>query len=210
MVPVVEYVLSTVMILTSLMILRCRDIVRASRIYIAQTLALIGVFLCTAIRYPWFYAWAGSAAITKAFLAPYLITWAARRTRVYESEDPYLGDSASLIVALILVAISFGAMEAARIADPVFMGVSLSLAMIGMLVIVSRRNILKQIFGFLYFENGSHLALAVLAPEIPETVDVGIATDAIVLILVLCIIARHIYRELGSLNADLLTVLKYS
>lgn len=45
--------------------------------------------------------------------------------------------------------------------------------MIGLLCIVTQRNILKQVFGYCLMENGAHLTLALLAPRAPELVEIG-------------------------------------
>lgn len=59
------------------------------------------------------------------------------------------------------------------------LAVSLGHFMLGLLCIVTQRNILKQVFGYCLMENGSHLTLALLANRAPELVEIGIATDAI-------------------------------
>lgn len=49
------------------------------------------------------------------------------------------------------------------------LAVALGHFLLGLLCIVSQRNILRQIFGYCLMENGSHLVLALLAWRAPET-----------------------------------------
>lgn len=57
-------------------------------------------------------------------------------------------------------------------------------------------------------ENGSHVTLALLAPQAPELVEVGIATDAIFAVVIMAVVALRIYRKTQSLDADELMELK--
>ena len=79
---------------------------------------------------------------------------------------------------------------------------------IGLTCIVTQRNIVKQIFGYCLMENGSHVTLALLAPEAPELVEVGIATDAFFAVIIMAVVAVRIYRTAHTLDADDLMELK--
>lgn len=87
------------------------------------------------------------------------------------------------------------------------LAVALGHFLLGLLCIVSQRNILRQIFGYCLMENGSHLVLA-LARRAPELVEIGIATDAIFAVIVMVLLARKIWRTHGTLDVNNLTALK--
>lgn len=70
------------------------------------------------------------------------------------------------------------------------LAVALGHFLLGLLCIVSQRNILQQIFGYCLMENGSHLVLALLAWRAPELVEIAIATDAIFAVIVMVLLAR--------------------
>ncbi|MDM8919655.1 hydrogenase 4 membrane subunit, partial [Escherichia coli] len=89
-----------------------------------------------------------------------------------------------------------------------FVAVALGHFLLGLLCIVSQRNILRQIFGYCLMENGSHLVLALLAWRAPELVEIGIATDAIFAVIVMVLLARKIWRTHGTLDVNNLTALK--
>ncbi len=203
--------LSSIMPITALLISEERSIVKAAYIYSAQTLLLVGVFIALGFKYYWFFIWACTASITKVFLAPYIIVWASRKTGVTETEKPVISrvPSVAIMTAMIISGYAI-ASTYVRMPDSIPLGVSIALTLLGLYLISTRRNLLKQIFGFLHFENGSHLTLAVLAPSIPETIDVGIATDAIILVLILAILAKRIHESLRTMNVSSLTMLKHS
>ncbi len=209
---IVVCTLASIMPVTALLISEEKSIVKAAYTYSAQTLLLVGVFIALGLKYYWFLIWACTASVTKVFLAPYIIVWAARKTgRLEEIEKPILPRVAS--VALMVVIVIAGYVIASTyvgMPDTIPLGVSVALTLLGLFLITTRRNLLKQIFGFLYFENGAHLTLAVLAPSIPETIDAGIATDAIVLVLILAVLAIEIHKSLKTLDVSSLTMLKHS
>jgi hydrogenase-4 component E len=86
--------------------------------------------------------------------------------------------------------------------------VSLSHFLLGLVCIVSQRNIVKQVFGYCLMENGSHLTLALLANKAPELVEIGIATDAIFAVIIMVVLVNKIYRTFHSLDAKQLMSLK--
>lgn len=88
------------------------------------------------------------------------------------------------------------------------LSVSLSHFLLGLVCIVSQRNIVKQVFGYCLMENGSHLTLALLANKAPELVEIGIATDAIFAVIIMVVLVNKIYRTFHSLDAKQLMSLK--
>lgn len=80
------------------------------------------------------------------------------------------------------------------------LSVSLSHFLLGLVCIVSQRNIVKQVFGYCLMENGSHLTLALLANKAPELVEIGIATDAI--------FARHHNGGVGKQNLPYIPLIR--
>ncbi len=207
-------VFSMLMILTATLITEETDLRRAVYIYIVQTLLLASSFVVIGVTYNWLILWAISAIVTKATICPYFILKAISRTKYIESEKPLIPSSISYLSIAILIVLS---LELSRrfsgvqtILGAVPLAVSLTLTMIGLLTIVTRRNIIKHILGLLHFENGAHLNLAVLAFQVPETVEMGIITDAVVLVFILAFLATKIYKQTGSHDVSVLTTLKYS
>ncbi len=88
------------------------------------------------------------------------------------------------------------------------LALALGHSLLGLLCIVSQRNILRQIFGYCLMENGSHLVLALLAWRAHVNWwKIGIATDAIFAVIVTALLARKIWRTHGTLDVNL-TALK--
>ena len=85
---------------------------------------------------------------------------------------------------------------------------SLAHFFVGLTCIVIQRSIFKQIFGYCLMENGSHVTLALLAPQAPELVEIGVATDAIFAVIILAVLVWRMARYAHTLDAGDLCELK--
>lgn len=83
-----------------------------------------------------------------------------------------------------------------------------AMALIGLLVCVTGRDVLDQVLGFLLFENGI-FALALLATYgLPGLVEAGVFLDVLVIVLIVEGIAVQIRREHDSIDVDRLQELR--
>ncbi|SKA17403.1 hydrogenase 4 membrane subunit [Consotaella salsifontis] len=207
--------LSGFLIVTALLVALAPRPVQAARFYALQSLVLVALFVSIAMTTgsTELYLWSASAFVTKVVLVPVIMTKMFRRL-----EDPELGSGAvmpaalsivgaALIVILCYAVISRVTLPAALPLKPA-LAISLAHFFLGLGCIVGQRNILKQVFGYCLMENGSHLTLAILAPNAPELVEVGIATDAVFAVVIMAVLGMRISKTLGSLDARKLTTLK--
>ncbi|MFO7172450.1 MAG: hydrogenase 4 membrane subunit [Bacillota bacterium] len=206
--------LAVLLILTSVLVVETRKLRTAAYMYALQSLVLVGIFLSLAyfMEAEPLYVWSVTALVTKAFLVPYLILRTLRAVGHREEEGAALPVPLSVMAAVALVAVSFLVVEplqARALLDlKVALAVSIAHFLLGVLCILSRRNALKQILGYCLMENGSHLTLAIMAYNAPETVEIGIMTDAIFAVVIMAVLARRLHKAFGSLDTDRLTLLK--
>ena len=154
--------------------------------------------------------WSASAFITKVLLVPLIMTYAARNIPQNIPEKALFGPAMMALLAALIVLLCAFVVQPVKL--PMATGLKPAVALrhflLGLLCIVSQRNILRQIFGYCLMENGSHLVLALLAWRAPELVEIGIATDAIFAVIVMVLLARKIWRTHGTLDVNNLTALK--
>lgn len=206
--------LAGLLIITSLLVTAVRSTRRAAWLYALQSLVLVSIFIALAAHFEAheLYDWAASAFITKVVLVPVLILRTLSGLGDKEDLPGVLRPAWLVLIAAAIVGLSFYAVSSVKIAvladlKPA-LGVSLGHFMLGLLCIVSQRNILKQIFGFCLMENGAHLTLALLAWRAPALVEIGIATDAVFAVVIMVVLVRRIHRALGTLDVRQLTTLK--
>ncbi|MCS3915524.1 hydrogenase-4 component E [Caldanaerobacter subterraneus subsp. tengcongensis MB4] len=206
-------VLSVLLILTSMLVVETRKLRMAAYMYRFQSLVLVTIFLSIAVfmEAKPLYIWSITALITKTFLVPYLILKVIERVKEQE-EGVAIDRKLTIILAVGILALSFAVVEPfhmqAVLKLRVALAVSIAHFMLGLLCILARKNALKQILGYCLMENGSHLTLAIMAYNAPETVEIGILTDAVFAVLIMTIIARRLFKDFGTLDTDKLTLLK--
>ncbi|MBF9001430.1 MULTISPECIES: hydrogenase 4 membrane subunit [Vibrio] len=206
--------LAGLLVVTSFLVVIARKAQTAAWLYALQSLVLVGLFVAIAHRYDAheLYSWSVTAFISKVILVPAILFIQLGKMRDAKAEQPLIRP---VWIALIVAVISIACLY---VIEPVqlplvaslkpILGVSLAHFFIGLLCIISQRNILKQIFGYCLMENGSSLMLALVAHSAPHLVEIGITVDALFAVIVMVILARLIYAKLRTLDVKQLTVLK--
>ncbi|MEC5344526.1 hydrogenase 4 membrane subunit [Brenneria populi] len=206
--------LAGLLIITSLLVICARRPTLSACLYALQSLVLVLIFFSLAelLQARQLYLWSLSAFVTKVILVPVIMYRAFRKLDDQQADGGVVGPAVIILLAALIVLLCYFVVE--PVALPLVgalkpaLAVSLGHFMIGLLCIVTQRNILKQVFGYCLMENGAHLTLALLAYRAPELVEIGIATDAIFAVLVMALMARKIHRTLHTLDAQQLTALK--
>lgn len=206
--------LAGLLIVTSLLVIEAKKPTSSALHYSLQSFVLVLIFVALAQtkHAHELNAWAITAFITKVVLVPVIMYKALGSLKDPAADRGAISPALTVIVSAVIVVLSYvvvGHVELPAVTDlKPALGVSLGHFFLGLLCIVTQRNILKQIFGYCLMENGSHLTLALLANTAPEIVEFGIATDAIFSVIIMVVIARKIHRTLHTLDVRQLTALK--
>ena len=207
--------LSGLLIITALMVILSKKAIHSAVYYAAQSFVIVVLFIFLGAQTGSgeLYLWSFTAFITKVLLVPFIMYTMFRRL-----DDGELGSGqvmpaafsaigAALIVILCYAVVSGVTLPSAENLKPA-LAISLAHFFLGLFCIVAQRNILKQVFGYCLMENGSHLTLAILAPNAPELVEIGIATDAVFAVAIMAVLGTRIFGKFNSLDAGKLTTLK--
>ncbi|WP_232471957.1 hydrogenase 4 membrane subunit [Vibrio gazogenes] len=206
--------LAGLLVITSYFVVIARQVRTASWLYAGQSLVLVLLFVVIADHYDAsdLYLWSITAFISKVVLLPTILYIQLGKMRDAEAEKvmfhPALIAVFVAVISLVcLYIIQPVALPMVETLKPV-LAVSLAHFFIGLLCIITQRNILKQLFGYCLMENGSSLMLALVAHRAPHLLEIGITIDAIFAVIVMVILARLIFRRLNTLDVKQLTVLK--
>lgn len=167
--------LAGLMMLTSLFVISVKGFRLACVFYAFQSLVLVSIFLTLAqlFQAEELLMWSGSAFITKVLLVPLIMIWAVRKITVNRSGKALFSPVIMALLAALIVLLC--AFVIRPVTLPMAIGLKPALAvalghfLLGLLCIISQRNILRQVFGYCLMENGSHLVLALLAPACTGT-----------------------------------------
>lgn len=206
--------LSGLLVVTSFLVVISRRLVPSITVYAIQSVVLVSLFCAIAYKYGAhsLYSWSVTAFITKVILVPGILFYFLRDMNDEEADKATVHP---LVIALLVGAVSVASLHVVQpvalplVADlkPV-LAVSLAHFFIGILCIVTNRNILKQIFGYCLMENGASLMLALLAHTAPHLLEIGITIDALFSVIIMVVLSRLVFKNIQTLDSSKLNVLK--
>ncbi len=152
------------------------------------------------------------ALAVKAVVIPLLLSRAIREANVRREVEPFISLHLSVLVAAALVGFSFWLAIVLVLPRPapstLLVPVAFATLLVGFLVLVSRRQAVTQVVGYLMLENGVFIFGQTLVDEIPFAVELGILLDLLVGVFVMGIAIYHISREFDHIDTELLSALK--
>ncbi len=156
-----------------------------------------------------------SAALTfalKVFLIPYLLHRVIRRLNVRWDVEPLINVPTTMLIGIVLVIFAFNlAQPIAQLSSSVAsgtLGIALAIVLLSFLMMITRSKAVPQVIGFLSMENGLFLAATAATYGMPMIVELGIALDVLIGILILGVFMFQIREQFDSLDIRHLEKLK--
>ena len=157
----------------------------------------------------------GSAALTlllKVMLLPWLLHRLIRRLDVKWDVEGLINLPTTMLIGIVLVVFAFNlAYPIAQLASTVTrstLGIALACVMLAFLMMITRRKAIPQVIGFLAMENGLFFAATSATYGMPMVVELGIALDVLVGVLILGVFFFQIREQFDSLDLKHLEKLK--
>jgi hydrogenase-4 component E len=164
------------------------------------------------------YWWVGLTVVTKVVIIPRLLFWHIKKTNYIEVKPLVSFVVSFIILAIALVAfyqfihtyVNFVAPTASAATEPARSALALAFTIfvLGLYVLVVHRDAVKIIIGLHLIENGVHLALVTLVPQLPVTTVLGIVSNVVLAAVVLLLLTEAIYKMFGSSDTLTLSSLK--
>jgi hydrogenase-4 component E len=156
-----------------------------------------------------------SAAMTivlKVVLIPLLLHRAIRKLNVRWDVEPLINVPTTMLIGIVLVIFAFNlAQPISRLSSSVAsgtLGIALASVLLSFLMMITRSKAVPQVIGFLSMENGLFLAATAATYGMPMVVELGIALDVLVGILILGVFMFQIREQFDSLDIRHLEKLK--
>ena len=156
-----------------------------------------------------------SAALTlvlKVIALPYIMHRLIRRLGAYWESEAVLNAPTTMLTGLLLVIFSFSLAapisELAHTVTRSTLGIALAVVMLSFLMMITRRKALSQVLGFLAMENGLFFAATSATYGMPMVVELGVALDVLVGVLILGIFFFQIREQFDSLDLHHMESLK--
>lgn len=148
----------------------------------------------------------------KGVMIPSLLRKQALRSGTPLEAEPYLGVPAGMLVCGALVVIAFSQTRALFGSGVSILAsclpVSVATTLIGLFLMVSRKQALMQVVGLVILENAIFLAAVSLTYGMPLVVEMGVLLDLLVGVALLGLFVTRIEETHGSSDTTRLTSLK--
>ncbi|MBK7591404.1 MAG: formate hydrogenlyase [Betaproteobacteria bacterium] len=149
--------------------------------------------------------WSAGVTLTlKVFLLPFLLYRLIRRLDVKWDVEPLINIPTTMLVGIVLVVFAFNlAAPISNLSSTVTrstLGIAIASVMLSFLMMITRRKAIPQVIGFLAMENGLFFAATSATYGMPMVVELGIALDVLVGMLILGVFFFQIREQFDSLD----------
>ena len=208
--------LAAILLLLAFAMLSQRRVLSLIDLFAAQGLALAASTAIVA----WgtgqcdLYASAVLTLILKVVSLPWILYRLIRRLDVRWDVEGLINIPTTMLVGIVLVVFSFNlAFPISQFASTVTrstLGIAIACVMLSFLMMITRRKAIPQVIGFLSMENGLFFAATSATYGMPMVVELGIALDVLVGMLILGVFFFQIREQFDSLDLKHLEKLKES
>lgn len=200
--------LSMTLVITSVAAIETRRLRVSAAAYVLQALILVALLTSFAALNPALYWWAGTALLTKAVLTPLLLFRAIPRESDLELK-PLIGFGPSVVIAALLTvgfyrlthgstALLLPGTAAQQELLRTNLAVAATVFALGLYATLTRRDAIKTVIGLCLLENGVHLGLVSMAPDLPETALFGVATEVVITVFLLLYVIAGVRQAFGT------------
>ena len=152
---------------------------------------------------PHLYVTAAIALIFKAIIIPGGLRRIVKKLGIHREIETVVGIGLTMLAGIALVALAMVVMlRATAGADPLAredLAFALSIVLLGLLMMVSRRNAVSQVVGFMSLENGLVLA-ATGAKGMPLVVEISVAFSVLIAFIVIGIFLFRIRERFDTVD----------
>lgn len=147
---------------------------------------------------------AGMTLLLKVMLLPWLLHRLIRQLDVKWDVEGLINIPTTMLIGIILVVFSFNLAlpiaELAKTETRATLGIAMASLMLSFLMMITRRKAIPQVVGFLSMENGLFFAATSATYGMPMVVELGIALDVLVGMIILGVFFFQIREQFDSLD----------
>ena len=202
------------LLLIAFAMLSQRRILTLIHLFALQGVALVGSTVTVAYATGQTHLY-GSAAITfvlKVVVLPYILHRLIRRLNVKWDIETLINIPTMMLVGIALVIFAFNlALPISEFSQSIArgtLGIALACVLLSFLMMITRSKAVPQVIGFLSMENGLFFAATSATYGMPMVVELGIALDVLVGMVILGVFMFQIREQFDSLDIHHLEKLK--
>ncbi|MBL8424732.1 MAG: formate hydrogenlyase [Candidatus Accumulibacter phosphatis] len=206
--------LASILLMLAFAMISQRRILSLIHLFTAQGAVLVAATAVVgyATQQPHLYLSAGITLVLKVILIPLLLHRVIARLDVRWDVETLINIPTTMIIGIALVIFAFDlALPISKLSVSVAratLGIALACVLLSFLMMITRSKAVPQVIGFLSMENGLFFAATSATYGMPMVVELGIALDVLVGILILGVFMFQIREQFDSLDISHLEKLK--
>ncbi|MFO1282810.1 MAG: formate hydrogenlyase [Burkholderiales bacterium] len=206
--------LAAILLLLAFAMLAQRRVLSLIDLFAAQGLALaVSTGIVASVTGQTHLWWsAGITLALKVVLLPWILYRLIRRLDVKWDVEGLVNVPTTMLIGIVLVVFSFNlAVPISQLSGTITrstLGIAMASVMLSFLMMITRRKAIPQVIGFLSMENGLFFAATSATYGMPMVVELGIALDVLVGVLILGVFFFQIREQFDSLDLKHLEKLK--
>jgi hydrogenase-4 component E len=212
--PQLINLLAAVLLLLAFAMLSQRRILSLINLFAAQGLVLaMATALVAALTGQNHLYWsAGLTLLLKVLVLPWILHRLIRRLNVKWDVETLINIPTTMLAGIVLVILAFNLAapisELAGTVTRATLGIALASVLLSFLMMITRSKAVPQVVGFLSMENGLFFAATAAVYGMPMVVELGIALDVLVAVLILGVFMFQIRSRFDSVDTRHLERLK--
>ena len=161
---------------------------------------------------PHLYVSAGVTLVVKVLVIPYLLHRVIAKLDIRWDIETLINIPTTMLIGIVVVIFSFnlakpiGQLSSALASGT--LGIALACVLLSFLMMITRAKAVPQVIGFLAMENGLFFAATAATYGMPMVVELGIALDVLIGVLILGVFMFQIREQFDSLDIRNLEKLK--
>jgi len=202
------------MVIAAIGIVWARSLGWALLLISLQSLLLAGAALCAGLATNSSHVLVGATLTVgvKVFAAPLLLWAVLLRLPTSHDVQASVGQRTGVILAIVVALVLGQSLDAGpfrtAIGSDRVLPTAVTVMVLGLMVMVTHRQALTQIVGFLMIENGMALAALTATFGMPLVVELGIFLDLLMAVFVAFVYSQRMHTIFGSMDTHSLRTLK--
>ena len=206
--------LAAILLMLAFAMISQRRILSLIQLFTLQGITLVAA---TAIvgyvtQQPHLYLSAGLTFVLKVVLIPMMLHRVINLLNVRWDVETLINIPTTMIIGIVLVIFAFDlAIPISKLSSTIAggtLGIALACVLLSFMMMITRSKAVPQVIGFLSMENGLFFAATVATYGMPMVVELGIALDVLVGVLILGVFMFQIREQFDSLDIHHIEKLK--
>jgi hydrogenase-4 component E len=198
--------LGAVLLLLAFAMIAQRRVLSVIHLFTMQGVTLV---IATAVvgyvtQQPHLYLSAGLTFVLKVLLIPFVLHRVIDRLNVRWDVETLINIPTTMLIGILLVIFAFNlALPIAQLSTTIArgsLGIALACVLLSFMMMITRSKAVPQVIGFLSMENGLFFAATAATYGMPMVVELGIALDVLIGVLILGVFMFQIREKFDSLD----------